>query len=64
MDTTNREADSAPLSPADTPATARARSTWMSWLVVVLLGLLALISPYLNPQSVKPKVTSPLTQSD
>ena len=62
MDTTNREADSAPLSPADTPATVRARSTWMSWLVVVLLGLLALVSPYLNPQSAKspdPMVTSP-----
>jgi hypothetical protein len=42
----------------------RTRSTWKSWLIVVLLGLLALASPYLNPQSAKPKVTAPPAQSD
>jgi hypothetical protein len=45
-------------------ALPRRRSTWKSWLIVVLLGLLALVSPYLNPQSAKPKVTAPPAQSD
>jgi hypothetical protein len=55
MNTTELEAGNVPPG---------SQSTWKSWLIVVLLGLLALVSPYLNPQSAKPKVAAPPAQSD
>jgi hypothetical protein len=61
MNTMKSAANIAPVTPE---ATSRARSTWKSWVIVVLLGLLAWASPYLNPQSVKTKVSATPAQSD
>gem|GEM_PF-5512520 len=44
--------------------TTSPKKAWKSWLVVGLLGLLAVVSPYINPQSVKPKVSTPPAQTD
>ena len=51
-------------SEASDVATPGARSTWKSWVIVAALGLLALVSPYINPQTVKPKVTALPAQTD
>jgi hypothetical protein len=61
MNTMKSEVNNAPLTREATP---RARSPWKSWLIVVLLGLLAWASPYLNPQSAKTKVSAVPGQSD
>jgi len=40
------------------------KKVWRSWLIVVVLGLVALISPHINHESGKPKLNSLPTQSD
>ncbi|HEY4814329.1 MAG TPA: hypothetical protein VIH58_06595 [Chthoniobacterales bacterium] len=40
------------------------QKVWRSWLIVVVLGLAALISPHINHESVKPKINSLPAQSN
>ncbi|HXM01293.1 MAG TPA: hypothetical protein VN939_01745 [Chthoniobacterales bacterium] len=46
------------------PDPSSKKKVWRSWLIVVVLGLVALISPHINHESVKPKLNSLPTQSD